>query len=231
MRVPSISAIAVALLLGSPLAAVAAPIVHQSQGAFLAAISGAETDTFDDIGTGMLANPLARSTATYDYQAWAEAGLWGIADGTGRWLSNYGSEVPLVLSAFSTSVSGVGGYFFTTNMPGASVLGDIEATVVDSDGNSTIHTIVGSSPSTFTGFSVAQGYIASLTLRALQPQNVTEETSVWVTLDDLALGATREAIVALSLPAPTEAPAPAPMVLLGLGLVGLAAARRHRGTA
>lgn len=117
----------------------------------------------------------------------------------------------MTFSGFSPSVSAVGGLFFSSNIGGRSLSGDILLTAVDSTGT-TSYTIAGATVDSFIGF-VSSGTLTSLSVSAVQAAS-----PLWPTIDNLTLA--QRAVTAVPEPE-TYA-----LMLTGLGVLGLAVRRR-----
>lgn len=163
-------AAAAVLLAGTGLAQ-ANLTVYTTQISFMSAVTGAATDTFEDLPhTSPAPGPLNRSVGPYSYTAaegpntptFYTAGLLN------TWLSTDNALDTITFSNFGGGVGAIGGRFFGaagsgTISPGQSIL--VSAT--DADGT-TSHTIVSANRFSFLGF-VSDGPIASLTVSAIQP--------------------------------------------------------------
>lgn len=212
----SLRGVAVAALLGLSGAAQAFTVstltVYTTEASFNAAVINAGTDDFSTLFAGSGPTTYAGSThsgAAYSYVARSGGpGLYGLA-GTPHWLSVANAADTLTLGTFSAGVKAVGGYFFTTDSPGASSGGNV--TVTGSDGISTVsRTLTGATPSSFVGF-VSTGLVNSVTVVADNSAN----NDFYPTVGKLVLaGAVPE-------------PETYALMLAGLGLLGFMARRRR----
>ena len=207
-------ALAGLLALAAATPARASFIVYTSQASYLAALApNPVTDTYNDLvpHTGV-GSPLSRSGNGLSYVANAlNQGVPGdfVVAGTTAdpWLSTKQIVASIAYSTFSSTVRGVGGFFFGSDASGAFLAGTtINITAVD--GSQTLTQTL-TATSTFFGV-ISNGPITSFTVRA---------TSAFPTANDFIIGA-----------APTAAvPAP-PTLLLGLvgaGCAGVAWLRRR----
>jgi hypothetical protein len=217
MRIPtSLRLLAALVLLVAPASARAQFAVYTDLAAFLAATSGAVTDSFDDLPAGaVLTSPLARSAGAFGYTVSTNTTeLFAVGAGGDGWLSANTATDVVTFAGFGPRVRGVGGFFFGTD-----ALGDVRSaarlTVRATDGaGTTTRSLVGAMPGTFLGF-VSVGPLASLSIEvAEQPADLT-----WPTVDDLVLAEAAAVNVV---------PEPATVVGLGTGLAVLALVSRRR---
>lgn len=213
-----LSSVAVVALLAASGAAQAAITVHTSQASFLAAVSAAGTDSFDDLSlAGTIAGPLARMAGSHSYSASVGPGsssFYPAADGAvDIWLASNNRQDTITASGFSSGVSAVGGYFFGSNNVGLSTPAT-EITVRATDaGGTTTELLLNPGTATFRGF-VSTGGLTSLTLWVGANQGV-GEVDVFPTLNDLTLAVPEPQSYAL--------------MLGGLALLGWAARPNKRG--
>lgn len=95
---------------------------YADRAAFLQAIQGSATDTFDDLTMTETASPLSRMVGNLGYQVSAgpgDGGFWPSGKGSDIWLSGTMSNDVITFNAFSPSVFGFGGNFFGTDSFGA----------------------------------------------------------------------------------------------------------------
>lgn len=209
----ALAAAALAAVAGSARADIT---VYTDSAEFLAAVSGAVTDTFDDITAGPLNVPLARTAGGISYEVSSSISyLYAIDNPGNAWLTTNASDDEMVFNGFSTGLVGVAGWFQGTDIMGDTVAGaELFATVTDGAGSHTF-SLANLGAGAFVGF-VSDGTITSFSLMGSD----TTGDWAWPTLNDLTL-------------APTLAPVPEPathgLMLAGIGLLGLAAARRRRG--
>lgn len=193
-----------AALLCAGTGAQAAITVYTSQAAFLSAVSAPGYDTYDDLTVDPYGTTLDRTAGTYGYQAYSPDGLWG-AGGTGGdyWLSNENAYTPIMFQNFTGGVSAFGGNFFSSNISGQYVLGNLVLTA--NDGTTLSYALNGTTTSTFLGF-VSDTALTSVTV-------ATDGGLYWATANDVVLA--------------VPEPATYGMLLAGIGLLGVAARRRR----
>lgn len=193
-----------AALLCAGSGAQAAITVYTSQAAFLSAVSAPGYDTFDDLRVVPYATTLDRTAGTYGYQAYSPDGLWG-AGGTGGdyWLSNENAYTPIVFQNFTGGVNAFGGNFFTSNISGQYVIGNL--VLAAADGSTLDYALNGTTTSTFLGF-VSDTALTSVTVAG-------DGGLYWPTANNVVLA--------------VPEPATYGMLLAGVGLLGVAARRRR----
>jgi hypothetical protein len=189
--------------------------VYDNQATFLAAVSGAQVDTFDDVGMTLLSSPLTRTAGGYSYEVSAANGLVpGSASGD-EFMSTNTATDPMTFSNFSGPVSAVGGLFFSSNLAGAfTPSSQITLLVTDSLGNLT-EVVLNPTTSSFRGFT-STATISSLTVTAFNP--VVGSNPLWPSVNNLTL-ATAASVAAVPEPGTWA------MMLLGFGAIG--ASMRH----
>jgi hypothetical protein len=196
--------LALAVLLCAASAAQADITVYTSQADFLGAIAAPGYDSYDDLSVMPYAPTLDRNAGGYGYQASSAAGLWGAGGAGGDyWLSNENGTQPIVFSNFTGGVSAFGGNFFTSNVAGQYVIGNLLLTA--SDGTTLSYALNGTTPTTFLGF-VSDTALSSVTL-------ATDGGNYWPTANNVVLA--------------VPEPATYGMLLAGIGLLGAAARRRR----
>jgi hypothetical protein len=176
-------AFACVLLLCTSTASQAAFTVYTSQAAFSAAIASPGTDTYAGFSlSSTTTSPINRTAGTYTYTAAAPGDFFGAGTVANPWLSTNTATDTVTINAIPATVRGIGGNFFTSNISGAYVSGDITIAATDAGGTTT-QTIVASTTSSFLGF-VSNGSITSLTITAVQPA----ADFRWPTVEDLTMG-------------------------------------------
>lgn len=204
--------LALAALLVAASGAQAAFTVYTTQFSFMAAVSGAATDTFEDLPSiDPVPGPLDRAVGDYTYTAsvgtnspnFYTAGVFNV------WLSTNNALDTITFDNFTGNVSAIGGRFFGSTVngtisPGQSLM--ISAT--DASGTVT-ETLVNANRLSFLGF-VSDGLITSLTVSAVQP----ESGFVWPTVNNLVLA--------------SAVPEPETYALLLAGLAGIGMLVRRR---
>ena len=157
-----------------------------------------ETETFNSIADGYRPAPFAGSTASVNWSAFADGGLY-VQDGV------FSTEFPDALTfTFTPGVRAVGGNFFGVDAEFANAA--VFFSVLLSDGTS--YEGEASSPASFTGFrSTTAATIASLTIDV---ENAVGTDAVYPSVDNLYFGV------------------PAPGAVALLGVAGLVGSRRRR---
>jgi hypothetical protein len=157
-----------------------------------------ETETFNAIADGYKPAPFTGSTASVNWSAFADGGLY-VQDGV------FSTEFPDALTfTFTPGVRAVGGNFFGVDAEFANAA--VFFSVLLSDGTS--YEGEASSPASFTGFrSTTAATIASLTINV---ENVVGTGAVYPSVDNLYFGV------------------PAPGAVALLGVAGLVGSRRRR---
>ena len=157
-----------------------------------------ETETFNAIADGYRPAPFAGSTASVNWSAFADGGLY-VQDGV------FSTEFPDALTfTFTPGVRAVGGNFFGVDAEFANAA--VFFSVLLSDGTS--YEGEASSPASFTGFrSTTAATIASLTINV---ENLFGTGAVYPSVDNLYFGV------------------PAPGAVALLGVAGLVGSRRRR---
>jgi hypothetical protein len=157
-----------------------------------------ETETFNSIADGYQPAPFAGSTASVNWSAFADGGLY-VQGGV------FSTEFPDPLTfTFTPGVRAVGGNFFGVDAEFGNA--SVFFSVLLSDGTS--YEGEASSPASFTGFrSTTAATIASLTINV---ENAVGAAAVYPSVDNLYFGV------------------PAPGAVALLGVAGLVGSRRRR---
>lgn len=199
--------LAFAVLFGTGSTAHAAITIYTTEASYLAAISSPGVDTFEDFNiSGSTPSPVVRAAGIYGYTAdTAPAGtFFGAGSTTDRWLSTNTATDTVTFGAFTGGVSGLGGFFFGSDVAGLFKAGSVTVSATDADGTVT-QNIVGATTSSFLGF-VSSGPLFSASVSAVQPSS----GFLWPTINNLTLG---------SVSAVPE-PSTWAMMLLGFGFIG-----------
>jgi len=219
MRLTTIARFAAILLLGVlPQRAAAQFTTYTDLAAFLAATTGAGTDSFDDLSlTDVTPSPLVRTAGAFGYTATVNTtSFFGAGAPADRWLSTNTATDIVTFSGFGSGVRGVGGLFFGSDVGGAFRPGSsIILTAFTMSGRSS-RTVVDATLATFIGF-VAQSDILSFTVEAVQPL---DGSFAWPTVNDFVLAGAPVADV-------VPEPATWTMMVLGFGMLVLVVARRR----
>lgn len=193
--------------------------VYTSQAAYLAAVSATAVDTYDNLPVDTINTPLNRTAGAYSYTV-ATSGLspllYGAGNGDDHWLGTNASGDSLVFSNFSSSVRGVGGFFFGSDIFGdytSSTSSTLSATNIM--GEVLTYQLLLPTQYSFIGF-ISSDALASLRFKSSDTDN-----GVWATVNDLHLSA------AAVIPAVPE-PSGYAMLLAGMGLLGWIAGRRRQ---
>ena len=200
-------------------AAQAAITVYDTEASFLAAVSAAGTDTFDDLDyTTTVNGPLTRTAGAHSYTA--EAGptsnFFPASDnGLDVFLATNNRSDTITASGFSAGVSAVGGFFFGTDVNGMlTTATELTVSATDASGITTVP-LLNPGAATFRGF-ISTGGLTSLTLWVGAVQG-SGELGVFPALNNLTL--------AVAVPEPQTWA----LMLGGLALLGWAARRRQPG--
>ena len=203
---PAMKLLCLAALLGSSAAAQATISIYTTQASYLAAVSAPAVDSFDTLDTalGFLSSPATRSAGPYSYKATVSGSFYILPHSpTDVWLSEFTAGAVVTLNTFSSTVRGVGGYFFNVDGNDA-VLPTRSLSIAATDGGGTTITVfTNTSDSKFIGF-VSNGPITSIALSV-----VGATANTYITMNDITLGAVA------AVPEPTAA------LLMLLGLAGL----------
>jgi hypothetical protein len=253
-------ALLVATMLSAPLSA-AADTVFTTEADFNAATDIVGSDNFADLAPQALNASNDRTlTGGFAYTASSPDITWVIdtdqnfADSvvTPALSTNFSADT-LTVDNFGSNINSIAGYFFTTDIDGATVSGALELILDLSIGSSLNFTLNNLTAPTFWGYSVADGFITALTIASL-------DGTVYPTIGSLAFGNTNTPVLPPDpgtgggtgggtdpgtgggtgggtdpVPGggtgggttPINAPAPAVLGLLLLGLAGMIRARRQ----
>lgn len=164
--------------------------VYTSQASFLAAVSAAATDTFDDLTSppAAISSPLLRSVGAYTYTASSPGGLFSAGSVSDIWLSNNTASDHITLASFTGGVVGAGADFFDSNANGLNRLlaGTVTVSATDSSGTVS-HTLTNPTPTTFLGF-VSNTQLWSVTVGAANTSRFPRQIA-WPTVNNLTLAA------------------------------------------
>lgn len=216
MRFSTLSRALVALaVLTAPVTARAQFTVYTDFAAFIAATSNAGTDSFDDLVAGSLPMSLSRTAGSHTYMVGANTEpLYG-AGTSNRWLSTDVATDVITFSGFGSTVRGVGGNFFGTDIGGGLFAGGNLVVRATNASGTTTHNIVGAGLNSFVGF-VSTEDILSFTVETVQPQS---GDFVWPTVNDFVLAEASASSVV---------PEPSTFALLFVGTAGMLLVARHR---
>jgi len=198
----SVSAVALVASAFVAFSASAGIVVYSNQSIWNARVATdglvVETETFNSIADGYQPAPFAGSTASVNWSAFADGGLY-VQGGV------FSTEFPDPLTfTFTPGVRAVGGNFFGVDAEFANAA--VFFSVLLSDGTS--YEGEASSPASFTGFrSTTAATIASLTINV---ENAVGAAAVYPSVDNLYFGV------------------PAPGAVALLGVAGLVGSRRRR---
>lgn len=207
---------AIGLLLLLPGAAAKAQVsTFTSLASWLAAVSAPGLDTFDDVAldAGSPPSSLSRTAGPYSYTVRANGGLFDVGPLPDVWLSTNLASTVLVFDSFSSTVRGIGGFFFGTDVFGDPLTGGtIEVAWLTTAGNGST-TLSAPTPAAFFGL-VTTGTLTQLSIR--DPLSTDRS---FPTVNDLRLATT---------PPAATVPEPSTMLLSGAGLVVAGVLRRLR---
>ena len=117
-----------AMLLAQAGSAQAGFVTYTDKAAFLSAVSGAQTDSFNDLVIFQsIGSPLIRTGGNYNYQAEATDGFFQIGPVGDTWLST-NNPTPINFSLI-TGNQALGGFFFCNDFEGALTSGTISVSI------------------------------------------------------------------------------------------------------
>jgi hypothetical protein len=212
-RLAGVAMVATALM--APTLAQAQVTQYGSLAAYLAAVSSPGTDTYTGFSiSGTTPSPINRTAGAYSYSASAAGGFFGAGTVGNPWLSTNNAVDPMVFSGFSSSVRGIGGNFFGSNINGGFQAGDIRIDWTEVGGASGFTILLNATTNSFFGVVSAGGGFTSFTVTSVQPAGA----FLWGTVDNFVLGA-----------APTTtAPEPQTYALVAAGLLAMGVVARRR---
>jgi hypothetical protein len=218
------AAILFAAAISAPAAAVNGLTVYTSRAAFMAAIHGAATDTFDDSWGDDNPTELDRSVGGYSYRAWLlqQDTLYRAGDEANGSLSDFGNAGDIILTDFTGGVNAVGGDFFNTDENGLGLpLTRLTVVAWTATQNpqpyenlitANVFHLYSETGFQFIGFTWTGPAGAPI----LMFDTESDDHSTWPTLDNLTLGIAN----------PVPEPATWALALIGFGAVGCAMRRR-----
>lgn len=222
-----VALVAAAAVLLAPVRAQAQISTYTSLAAYLAAVTAPGTDTFSDISVaGSTSSPLLRTAGIYSYRASvipmegdpSAASFFGAGTAGNPSLSTNSYVDKIVFDQFSSTVRGIGGFFYGTDVFGG-FLGNASVTLTaeTADGFSQSLLFTPSSSTGFYGFVSSGGAFLSLSVIAVQSS---AEDFVFPTVDNLVLGSASAPITAV--------PEPQTYAMLAIGLAAVGFVRRKR---
>ena len=220
-----------ALMAGVSAAAQATTTVYTDEAAYLAAISGAATDSFDDLDVAYYGDSITRSAGSYGYQLSATNGLYGAGENGDGWISTNDPAQAITFSNFSGGVSAIGGFFFGSNINGGYAdIYQIALSIMDASGGQALELSVHPNEQSFLGFVSTDGLqwlnvqMVGFPIDGLTPEQIAAYEQ-WPTANDVILGRSPQ-----DFPPSTAAPEPASWALMfaGFGLVGTVLRGRHK---
>ncbi|SDE63895.1 PEP-CTERM protein-sorting domain-containing protein [Massilia sp. PDC64] len=183
--------------------------VYTDRTAYLNAVLGSATDTFDDLTMSETAGPLSRVAGGYAYQASAgpsEASFYPSGNGRDIWLSGTMASDVITFNGFSPNVFGFGGNFFGTDSFGAFMPGRTVVLSAVSGADIETYTLSNASQDSFIAF-VSDHPLTSVSFRNVD----SDGTVYWAAANNVVLA--------------VPEPAAWTMLLGGLGITALARRR------
>jgi hypothetical protein len=118
--------------------------------AFQAAVSGAVTDTYNDlVFNNTVSSPLTRTVGSYEYTATATGGFHTVGSPSDKWLSTDSATESIGFSINLGSPTAMGGFFFETDSTGDVAFGEISVSI---NGGQFQQTVSTSSATNFFGW-------------------------------------------------------------------------------
>ena len=212
------AAIVAAVLICAGAAKVQAWTNYTDEATFLSNVAAPYlVETFGSIQTGTTNPPLSFTNNGYSFGALStsnegsDPALYGILNGTNRWLTVnvYGNS--LVFTNFSANVTAIGGYFFSTDYNEAFSNSPVKLTVQLSDLSVTNTTVTNTSTTNFIGFTFA----TNVTFFSIVATNVAQD--IYPTA--------AKVILATTVPEPSSLA----LLLLGAGAAALLVFKKRKG--
>ncbi len=208
-----------AMAMSAPMSASAQFTSYTDLGAFQAAVGTTGTDGYDGFNLDVQTlSPLNRNAGAFSYTVSAPINFFGAGTSGDPWLSTNNALNVATFNNFGTGIFGVGGNFFTSDIAGAYLVGDMRLEATDINGLISAPILL-SSTTTSTFFAFTSVFaVASLRVSSVQPGT----GFIWPTIDNFVLAE------AARVGENDVVPEPATMTLLATGLAGMAAARRRK---
>ena len=186
----------------------AAVTAYTSAAEFASATMMPGVDTFTDLLVGgPTASPISRSAGSYGYSVASPGDFFATAATGHPYLSPNVADDPLVFYDFTSTVRGVAGNFFGSDIDGVHLPGSITVIATDTLGATAIHAVNAES-ALVGGF---LGFVSDTTFTSIVVTASQQDYALWPTLSMLTLAA-----------APVPEASSGLLLLLGLSVVGLA---------